>query len=191
MTMPLLSRLHRFRAAATPLALGFALLAAPAVASAQSSTVTLLEYRATVPAGWTTRAAASTMRLAEFIVPSAGGKDTAEVVVYYFGPGQGGGIEANLARWKSQFSDPAGKPVYEKVTRDSSGASPLTIAEYRGSYARGIGAGSAPGAARPNTTLIAAVAETPRGTLFFQLFGPSRAVDAARGAYLTFVRGLK
>ena len=189
--MPLMSRLCLFRRAAAPLAFGFALLVAPAVASAQSPTVTLLEYRATVPAGWTARSAASAMRLAEFIVPSRGGKDTAEVVVYYFGPGQGGGIDANLARWKSQFSDPTGKPVYEKVTRDSSGASPLTIAEYRGTYARGIGAGSAPGAARPNTTLIAAVVGTPRGTLFYQLFGPAAAVEAARSAYLGFVRGLK
>ena len=189
--MPLMSLLRQLRGAAAPLALGFALLVAPAAARAQSPTVTLLEYLATVPAGWTARSAASAMRLAEFLAPSRGGKDTAEVVVYYFGPGQGGGIDANLARWKGQFSDPAGKPVYEKVTRDSSGAWPLTIAEYRGTYARGIGAGSAPGAARPNTTLIAAVAETPRGTLFFQLFGPAKAVDAARSSYLAFVRGLK
>lgn len=185
--MPLMSHRRSLRT----MAVALALLPASLVASAQAPTVTLLEYRAKVPAGWTSRTAASTMRLAEFIVPFPGGKDTAEVVVYYFGAGQGGGIEANLARWKSQFSDPTGKPVYEKVTRDSSGTSPLTIAEYRGTYARGIGAGSAPGAARPNTTLIAAVAETPRGTLFFQLFGPTKAVDAARSAYLGFVRGLK
>jgi hypothetical protein len=149
------------------IAAALAFFGAPVAASAQAPTVTLLQYRTAVPAGWAPRTAASAMRIAEFVVPSAGGKDTAEVVVYYFGAGQGGGVDANLARWKGQFSDPTGKPVYEKVTRDSSGASPLTIAEYRGTYARGIGAGSAPGAARPNTTLIAAVAETPRGTLFF------------------------
>ena len=160
-------------------------------AATQARTVMLLNYAATVPARWTARTPASSMRLAEFVVPGVGGKDSAEVVVYYFGAGQGGGIQANLARWKSQFSDPAGQPVFERVTRDSSGAMPLTIAEYRGTYARGIGAGAAPGAARPNHTLIAVVAETPRGTLFFQLFGPAKAVETARETYLGFVRGMR
>lgn len=159
---------------------------------AQGTTVTLLNYRTLVPSGWTARAPASTMRLAEFVVPGADAPGGAEVIVYFFGKGQGGSVESNLARWKAQFSTPDGSPVLETVTRDSSaaGAFPITFAEYRGTYARGIGAGS-PDQARTGQTLVAGVAETPRGTLFIQLFGPSARVSAERAAFVAFVKGLK
>ena len=70
-------------------------------------------------------------------------------------------------------------------------AFPMTVAEYRGTYARGTGAGSDAASARPNHMLIAVVAETPRGTLFFQCFGPIAAVEAQRAACVSFAQGLK
>ncbi|MCC6244067.1 MAG: hypothetical protein IT353_14595 [Gemmatimonadaceae bacterium] len=168
----------------------FVVLAALGVAAAplqaQSTTATFLEYTTTVPAAWQSKSPSSSMRLAEYVAPGS-----AEVVVYYFGKGQGGSPEANLERWQSQFSNPTGGPVDARVTRDTTGAYPMTIAEYRGTYARGIGTGSDESAARPNHTLIAIVAETPRGTLFFQCFGPNAAVEAQRAAYLKFVKALK
>jgi hypothetical protein len=162
-----------------------AITIAPPLAHAQGAATTLLGYATTVPSGWTSRPPSSSMRLAEY---TAGG---AEVVAYFFGPGQGGSVEANLARWKSQFSTPDGSPVPEKIAKETNGPFPLTVAEYRGSYARGIGTGSAPDAARPNHALIAVVAETPNGTIFFQMFGPIPAVESQRAAYLAFVRGIK
>jgi hypothetical protein len=178
--------LHRFGAAAGALALS---LAACATASAQG-TVSLLEYKATVPAGWATAPTTSSMRLAQYTIPGRDGSVAAEVVVYFFGKGQGGNVEANLTRWKAQFSTPDGAAVYEKVTRDSTGAFPVTVAEYRGTYARGIGAGDA-GSAKPGQSLIAAIAETPRGTLFFQLFGATENVSPQRDALVGFVKSLK
>lgn len=115
----------------------------------QPKTVALLDYHATVPAAWTSRTPASPMRLAEFVVGAPGG---AEVVVYFFGVPQGGTVNANLERWKSQFTNPTGGAVEEKITRDKSGAIPLTIAEYRGTYARGVGVGSTPDQALPITS---------------------------------------
>ena len=156
-------------------------------AYAQAPTVTLLDYRTTVPSGWTSRAPSSTMRLAEYAIGGAGG---AEVVVYFFGKGQGGNVEANLARWRSQFSSSDGAPVRELVTRDSTGAFPITFAEYRGTYARGVGAGDA-AQARAGQMLIAGIAETPRGTLFVQIFGPAGRVEAERENFGRFVKGLK
>lgn len=161
------------------------------VPSAVQNTVSLLEYKATVPKAWTARTPSSNMRLAEFVAGPAEAGAGAEVVVYFFGPGQGGPVDANLARWKSQFSNPDGGAVSEKVTHDKAGLFPLTIAEYKGTYARGVGMGSAPEQARPNHVLVAVVAETPKGTIFFQLFGPSAAVEAQRAAYLAFVKGMK
>lgn len=167
------------------------LMPTPAHAQAAAATATFLDYRTTVPAAWTAASPSSSMRLAEYRVPGAAGTLPVEIVVYFFGPGQGGPPAANLARWKSQFSNPDGGPVNEVVRRDSTGAIPLTIAEYRGTYARGVGTGSSAADARPGHLLIAVVAETPRGTLFFQCFGPIAAVEAQRAAYLQFVKGLK
>ena len=166
-------------------------LALPLVAHGQANTVTLLDYRTTVPAGWATRPPGSSMRLAEYTIADATGATGAEVIVYFFGKGQGGNVEANLTRWKAQFSTPDGSPVPETITRDTSGAFPITFAEYRGTYARGIGAGSAPDQAKPNQALIAGIAETPRGTLFIQLFGPAANVAAQRDAFMKFVKGLR
>jgi hypothetical protein len=167
------------------------LMLTPAASLKAQAQAAFLEYRTSVPSGWVSATPTSSMRLAEYRVPAAGGAIPVEIVVYFFGPGQGGSPQANLDRWKSQFSNPAGGPVAETVRRDTSGAFPLTIAEYSGTYARGTGAGSSPDAARPGHQLIAIVAETPRGTLFFQCFGPAAAVDAQRAAYLQFVRGLR
>lgn len=159
-----------------------------AIELAQPQSVALLDYHATVPTAWTFRKPSSTMRLAEYVAGAPGG---AEIVVYYFGASQGGTVDANLERWKSQFSNPKGGAVEEVIKHEKPGAFPLTIAEYHGTYARGVGMGSAPEQARPNHILIAVVAETPKGTLFFQMFGPTEAVNAQRAAYLDFVHSLK
>ena len=159
-------------------------------AGAQAATVTLLDYRTTVPSGWIARAPSSSSRLAQFVLPGSDSANSAEIVVFFFGKTQGGNVEANLARWRGQFSTPDGSPVPEKITRDSTGAFPITIAEYTGTYARGIGAGDASNAKR-GQTLVAAIVETPRGTMFAQLFGPAAAVGAQREALVRFVKGLK
>ncbi|MFI5243952.1 MAG: hypothetical protein ACHQQR_01920 [Gemmatimonadales bacterium] len=168
------------------------LLLACAFASASTAqgTVSLLEYQAAVPAGWTPAPPSSSMRLAQYTISAPDGSAAAEVVVYYFGKGQGGNVEANLRRWKGQFSMPDGSPAYENVTRDSTGAFPVTVAEYRGTYARGIGAGDE-AAAKPGQSLVAVIAETPRGTLFFQLFGATAAVTPQREVLVRLVKSLK
>jgi hypothetical protein len=160
----------------------------PPAAGAQQD-LTLLDYRTAVPAGWTSRAPSSSSRLAEFVVPRTT-DGSAEVVVFFFGPRQGPNVEANLARWKGQFSTPDGSPVYEHVSRDSSGVFPLTFAEYRGTYRRGIGAGSAD-SVRTGQELMASIVETPRGTLFIQMFGPIARVDAERDTFTQFVKRLR
>ena len=183
---------HRALGAAFVAASGLGLVATQPIALfAQAASVTLLDYHSTVPAGWATRTPGSTMRLAEYVTPAAEGASPAEVVVYFFGKSQGGSVETNTARWKAQFSNPDGSPVIEAVTRDSTGPFHIAVAEYRGTYARGIGAGSSPEQAKPGQMLIAAIVETPKGTIYPQLFGPIASVTAQREAFLRFVRGIK
>lgn len=159
-------------------------------ARAQKANVSILDYRAAVPAGWTTVTPSSSSRLAQFVVNAADSANKTEVVVFFFGQVQGANVEANLDRWRGQFSTPDGSPVYEKVTRDSSGAFPITIAEYRGTYRRGIGAGSAD-SVRTGQGLLSAIVETPRGMVFIQLFGPVARVTAERDTFVQFVKSIR
>lgn len=176
----------------TRLRLMFALGATLAVSTPAlaQSTATFRGYTTTVPAGWTTAPTSSSMRLAQYTIADADGSTAAEVVVYFFGEGQGGGVEANLERWKAQFSTPDGSPVYEKVAKLTGAAFPITVAEYRGTYARGIGVGDA-ATAKPGQSLVAVIAETPKGALFFQMFGATAKVSAHRAALEAFVKGMK
>jgi hypothetical protein len=156
---------------------------------AQGGTITLLDYKANVPAGWVSRTPSSTSRLAMFTVPGPDSANSAEVVVFFFGATPGGNVDANLARWRGQFSSGDTHPVYERVKRDSSGTFPLTIAEYQGTYRRGVGMGSAD-SVRTGQTLIATIVETPRGAMFIQLFGPSARVATERDTFIRFVKGI-
>lgn len=153
--------------------------------------VGLLEYVATAPAEWVPTPTSSTMRLAEFTTPADGGAEGGEVVAYYFGPGQGGSVEANVERWKAQFFDDAGghpEPTLETV---AGGMFPATAVTLEGAYARSVGMGGAAEDAVPDQMLIAAVVETPRGNLYVQLHGPAATVRAQREAFLGFIRTIR
>lgn len=154
------------------------------------STIELLGYHTTVPATWTKKTPSSSSRLAQFAVHGANPSDDAEVVAFFFGASQGPNVDANLTRWREQFSNPDGSPVPETIARDSSGAFPLTIAEFRGTYRRGIGAGSAD-SVRTGQTLVATIVETPHGTLYIQFFGPIATVAAHRAEFVRVVKELK
>ena len=157
--------------------------------AAQSRDVTLLDYHAPVPPSWTSRTPSSSSRLAEYVMtPTAAG--TAEVVVFFFGPQQKANVDANLARWRSQFSNPDSSPVSEYVMRDSSGAFPITFAQYRGTYRRGIGAGSVD-SVKTGQGLVATIVETPKGVLVIQLFGTMARVDAEKDTFTRFVKAIK
>jgi hypothetical protein len=162
----------------------------PAARTAGDSVIALLGYHTKAPASWSPRPPASSSRLAQFVVHGSDASSDAEVVAFFFGAPQGGNIDANVTRWRSQFSTPDGSPAPETITRDSSGAFPVTTAEFRGTYRRGVGAGSAD-SVRTGQTLVAAIVETPRGTLFIQLFGPTATVAAHRAEFAKFVKELK
>jgi hypothetical protein len=154
-----------------------------------TSTVTLLEYTASVPSGWESRTPSNDMRLAEYTVRSGG--DSADVVVYYFGEGQGGSVEQNIERWSSQFTAPEGEAVTPTVSNLNGTAFTTTLVELQGSYGRGMGMGPGRETATAGQALDAAVVETPRGNFFIQLFGAAATVEAARAAFLEFVKSIQ
>jgi hypothetical protein len=165
--------------------------AASTSADTMGGPLRVLDYVVQVPRGWRSSPPKTSMRLAQFDTPpSAGDSAGAQVVVYYFGPDQGGSVEANIARWQSQFRAPDGGTAHAQVKRYDDTAFPTTLVTLEGAYARSVGMGGDISDAVPGQMLVAAIAATPRGSLHFQIFGPAATVRAQEKAYLAFVRSL-
>lgn len=172
------------------LVLHLASLGVGAQTAGANPSVRLLDFESSVGAGWEQEQPSSTMRLLQYRIPSAAGAGNAAFVAYYFGAGQGGSNEANIERWRSQFTTADGGPVEPVIRTSMAGGLPVTLVELRGSYARSVGMGQRVDA-QPDQTLLAAIVETPKGNLFVQLHGPTATVAAARADFEAFLAGLR
>jgi hypothetical protein len=132
------------------------------------------------------------MRAAEYGVRGA---ERTELAVFYFGPDQGGSVEANLTRWISQFSQPDGSDSASRARRTQrtvgSGVE-VTLLELTGTYSGGMAmpGGPAPEAI-PDAMMLAAIAKGPEGTVFFKLTGPAAAVEQSREGFEQLISSLE
>lgn len=101
-----------------------------------------------------------------------------------------GSVEANVDRWRSQFSRPDGQPVQPRVEPLRVNGLTATLVELQGSYARQVGMSSGV-AGKPDQTLLAVVVETPHGNLTFQLHGDKATVAQQRQGFVDLVQGLR
>jgi hypothetical protein len=146
----------------------------------------------TAPADWKARPTASTMRVAEYILPAAGGDtDETTVVVYYFG-GQGGSVEANLDRWIGQMEQPDGKPskaVAQRTSKTINGLK-VTLLDLTGTYVAETAPGSGQRVNKPGYRLKTAVVETPEGPYFVKLTGPAKTVAQGEAGWEAFLQSM-
>jgi len=147
---------------------------APVAAQQQ---VRFLGLQTELPSNWQRVNPSSSMRLVQFVAPDNDRGQSAELIFYYFGAGQGGTPEANITRWRSQFHGTNGATATPEVTRFNVSNMPVTRVKLQGSYARGIGTGPG-GAGKPNQTLLAALLQTPRGQVTIQLHGDTSLIDS-------------
>lgn len=146
----------------------------------------------TPPAAWRTRPAASSMRIAEFVVPHAeGDAEDAEVIVYYFGGG-GGSVDANIDRWVGQMQQPDGSTSKAKATQDSETVNGLKISlvDVSGTFVAEVRPGATEHYNKPGFRLRAAVVETPAGPYYIKMTGPAKTVAAANADFKAFLAGL-
>lgn len=140
-----------------------------------------------VPKRWVSEPG-SAMRLATYRIPPAAGADAdARCAVYYFGPGQGGGTDANLQRWTDEFED-ASAP--ERTTR-SSGGLEISRLRLRGTYLAHAGMGGDAQGTGQDHELLGAIVTGAKGSVFFKLAGPARTVDAAVREFDAMLASLK
>ena len=149
----------------------------------------ILTYSA--PSGWQSRPAASSMRVAEFIVPrTSGDTEDADVVIFYFG-GTGGSVEANIERWVGQFQQPPGASGKGERASFNVGNLKVTTVDVAGTYVAETRPGSGTRLNKPGFRMRAAVVETPRGPYFIKLTGPAATVGKTLPAFQTFLDSLK
>lgn len=158
------------------------------IAAKSMQKIEILDMSSVVPGSWQAVPPSSNMRLAQFAISD---EAQAEVIVFYFGVGQGGGAQANIARWVSQFRPVNGKPVQSTVDNmRTTGGFEVTWVEILGDYARGVGVGPI-GKYKSDQMLIAAITQTPRGNLYIQFHGDRDAILEHRDEFMQFVMALQ
>ncbi|MDX2174997.1 MAG: hypothetical protein SF028_00855 [Candidatus Sumerlaeia bacterium] len=137
-----------------------------------------------LPREWRSVPPAGAMRAAQLEIPSGG--ETLEAVFFHFGPGQGGGAEANIQRWLGQMSMPA--DIAPLTSKAQVGA--LTIHEViaEGDWSGGMAPGGVPASPQKDVRLHGFVVEGgPEGTVFIRVVGPLRAARPVEEALRAFV----
>lgn len=139
-----------------------------------------------LPAGWKQVPPSSQMRVAQAVIPGAGGP--AELVVFHFGVGQGGDVESNLQRWIGQMEMPAGATPL-RGNFQSNGLR-ITWIDVGGTLKPGQ-MGMGPREAQPNSRLLGAVIEAPGGPWFIKVTGPTATLEPQREAFVAMLHGAK
>lgn len=145
---------------------GFKPLAGAAVQKNEQQT--LGPFSGVAPEGWLVQKPSSSMRLAQFGLPGSAGEAT--LGIFYFGPGQGGGIEANIERWYGQFTQQDGSSTKERARRWSKkvGDIEVSMVDISGTFSGGMGSAEA----KEGYRMLGAIASHRTGAVFFKLTGP-------------------
>jgi hypothetical protein len=147
---------------------------AAAVASADSAA----GVQWSPPAAWKAEPARP-MRAATYTVtPATGDRDPAECGIYFFGAGQGGSVDANLDRWRSQFTDPNGRTTPAKIDKGQVHGLRVTRIDTSGSYSGMGGPMAAKTQSVPGYRLLGAIVEAPGGNIFVKFTGPMKTIAA-------------
>lgn len=140
----------------------------------------------TTPASWVKEAPSNRMRYLQFTLPRAkGDKEDAELVVF---KGLGGSAADNIARWKKQFTPPAGKVTEIKV-----GGSDASRLDIEGTYQFN----PAPFNPRSKTVpkesyaMIAIHLEGPKDVYHIRLTGPAKTIEQHKKGFDAWIAGFK
>ncbi|MEE2876343.1 MAG: hypothetical protein VX822_00985 [Candidatus Neomarinimicrobiota bacterium] len=140
------------------------------------TTVQIGQLEAAVDPGWIRESPSSSMRVAQFRLPTQrrGGED-AELAVF---SGIGGTVEDNLNRWFGQFKQPDGTDSKSKarVREFTVGGMNTTIADLTGTFTGG-GMPMSPRVEKSEFRMLAAIVESPADVYYFKLVGSQVTVE--------------
>jgi hypothetical protein len=149
----------------------------------------------TAPAEWKSQPVTSNMRKAQFLLPrAAGDQEDGQMIVFYFGQGQGGSVEGNISRWQGMFSSADGKPVPASAVKRASrevGGMKVTTLDIVGRYVDPMAGGGAGSGPQKDSRMLAAIVETPQGPWFFKGVGPVATMKAQLDSFNKLVASFK
>lgn len=134
------------------------------------------------------------MRAASYgISAAAGDSEGGECIVYYFGPGQGGGVEANVKRWIGQFQAPDGGPADGLAKRSSKTVNGIevTLLDLTGTYLFKPFPMAPQATKKPGYRMLAAIAQGKDAPVFFKLTAPVKTAAAAEAAFMKMIDSLE
>lgn len=141
------------------------------------------------PAEWKRVKPRGMMRKASYKVPGEGGE--AELAVFYFGPGQGGSVDANIKRWTGQFKD-AKKEDIQRTERSVNDLAQHIVEVGKGTFSgMRMGPHAPASGSKPDQGMLGAVVEAPSGKYFFKMTGPSKTVTRNRAAFYGLLDSIK
>lgn len=150
-------------------------------------TASFVGLTAPKPVTWIEHPPTGLMRAANYTVPGRDGNEAAHIVVFYFGPAQGGTIDDNISRWRSQFQvDENGDLLEPKVDRLEVDSMTVTLVELAGEW-KEMGSVSF----KPDQVFVMAIVEAPVGRVFIRFAGQTATVDANRDAFMEMILGLR
>ena len=143
------------------------------------------------PDAWIEVPPSNSMRHTQYRLTGDAGD--AELVVFYFGPGQGGDPRANAERWAGQFLQPDGGDPREAMTIESMAGDGtlLHVVEVTGTYTGGMSTGVAPPEPIEDAMLLGGIVEGGDAPWFFKLTGPQETVEAAEADFEAMLRSLR
>jgi hypothetical protein len=140
------------------------------------------------PADWIKETPKNAMRKGQYRLPAAEGDDaTAEALVFYFGPGQGGGTRANIDRWSKQFT--GGDPAKEEKVKVS--GFEVTLLDVAGKYTPAMTFGTQSQAPKGSYRMLGAVVETPGASWFFKVTGPAATISKHEKAFRAMIESVQ
>ena len=140
--------------------------------------------------GWVVETPSSKMRVAQYKLPKAAGdSEDADLVVYNFGATGGGGVEANLARWAAQFTQPDGGDSAALLQRSERVVNGLDVTEVRltGTYVAETFPGSGERVNKPDFAMLAAIFDNGDNDYYVKLTGPAATVEQHTAAFRDFI----
>ena len=146
------------------------------------------------PDAWPTEKPMSNMRVAQYKLPKADGDpEDGSLVLYYFGAGQGGNVQANKDRWINQMQQPDGSASKDKAKTEDLTINGLKVStvDVMGTYTAEMAPGSGDRHNNANYRLRAAVIETPKGNYFVKLVGPTGTIAKWDQAYNDYLKSFE
>ena len=137
-----------------------------------------------LPKAWQSQKPESNMRLVQAAIPGPGGPG--EFAVFYFGPGGGGPVDANINRWVGQMEG-ADKPAPQ--TFEVNGYR-VTWVDVKGTM-KASQMGMGPKTPQANARLFGGVVEGPGGPWFFKATGPDATLAPQRDAFVGMLKSVR